>query len=264
MHSEVEDGELVRFRSEARRLLKERCGDEKLSSAVEDTPVSDSQKNSEPDAIWDGQAVCAAGDEQVLQCEHGSANGRGVFVYSGSESPDNHPTLVCVHFEASYLRPFEREQLVDARCVVTEFDWRYESQRSDVVGIRNWATSAVNHAPMQIPAALKNQCNQVFPDALYCTPTLIIFPDTSSRSRVGICRLRTSDSVLGLGALLRIGSWNSRWECESKSLDVPDRDERLTVEERSCIPDHLGRQQNPFCRFPYLPVARRPVRTFLD
>lgn len=261
--SRMQSGELARFQVAASQLLMQRCGEEVLSHRHEDGSLQTQDKNPVSGDVWDGSAVCAQGHDQVLQCEHRAANGRGIFVYAGNATPENSPTLVCVHFEATYRRPFEREQLVDARCVVTEFDWRYEAVRSDVSGIGNWMMTPVNHSPVQIPAALKEQCSQVFPDALYCTPTLIVFPESSGKS-VGICHLRTHDSILGLGALLKIGSWNSRWECESKNLDIPDRDVRLSVEERSCIPDHLGQQRNPFCRFPYLPVARRPVRTFIE
>lgn len=259
----MKSGEIARFQMVASQLFMQRCGEEVRSRRQEDGSLQHQDRNPVSGDVWDGIAVCAQGNEQILQCEHRASNGRGIFVYAGRATPENSPTLVCVHFEATYRRPFEREQLVDARCVVTEFDWRYEALRSDVSGIGNWMTKPVNHSPVQIPAALKEQCSQVFPDALYCTPTLIVFPETSGRS-VGICHLKTHDSILGLGSLLKIGSWNSRWKCESKNLDIPDRDLRLSVEERSCVPDHLGQQRSPFCRFPYLPVARRPLRTFLE
>lgn len=230
----------------------------------EDDPLGQTQGSADPaHLIWDGTALCQTADERLLHCEHKPESGRGLFVYAGRSSLENSPSLVCVHYEASYRSPFELEQQVAARCVVSEFDWRYEASRSDVLGIKNWLQADVAHHPLEIPAALKEQCVSVFQDAIYCTPTFIVFPETDP-TRVGICHLKTVDRVFGLGALLRIGSWNSRWECESKSLQVPDRDERLSVEERSCVPDHLGRQQTPFCRFPYLPVARRPVRTYID
>ncbi len=262
--AENSDTNFSRFKKEAESFLQVRCGNERRGSlAYEDSIPPQAANPDLQDTVWDGTALCQTADERVLHCEHRGENGRGMFVYAGQSLLENSPSLVCAHFEATYRSPFELEQQVAARCVVTEFDWRYEAQRSDALGIKNWLASRVNHSPLQIPDALKKQCAAVFPDALYCTPTLIVFPESDS-TRVGVCQLKTYDRVFGLGALLRIGSWNSRWECESKSTLLPDKDDRLSVEERSCVPDHLGRQMTPFCRFPYMPVARKPLRTYIE
>lgn len=262
--AENRDANFSRYSKEAESFLQARCGAKSKGSPVhEDQEPPQSTTPDLQDSVWDGTALCQTADERVLHCEHRGENGRGMFVYAGQPSLENSPSLVCAHFEATYRSPFELEQQVAARCVVTAFDWRYESQRSDALGIKTWLASRVNHSPLQIPAALKKQCAAVFPDALYCTPTLIVFPESDS-TRVGVCQLKTHDRVFGLGALLRIGSWNSRWECESKSTLLPDEDERLSVEERSCVPDHLGQQMTPFCRLPYMPVARKPLRTYIE
>lgn len=261
--SSLESGS-SRFRSTAERFLRSSCDGEGSQLAHQEDQDRPASKLDDPvNVVWDGVALCQTANERILHCEHKAGGGRGLFVYAGQDSLENSPSLVCVHYEATYHSPFEREQEVSARCVVTEFDWRYESSRSDVVGIKNWLSADVMHSPIQIPAALKQQCSSVFPDALYCTPTLIVFPETDS-TRVGICQLKTHDRLFGLGPILRVGSWNSRWDCESKSLVIPNPDERLSVEERQCVPDHLGRQQKPYCRLPYLPVARRPLRTYLE
>jgi hypothetical protein len=254
-----------RFKEVVSEAFDLRCKnkDQENDKAQGQDDASDSVDRSQKFQIWDGAAQCRSGDERIQVCEHGSANGRGLFVYASSRSLENRPSLVCAHFESNYRNPFEHEQVIDGRCVVTEFDWRYESARSDVYGIRNWLKSEVNHSALEIPAALKAQCSQIFPDALYCTPTLIIFPE-SEESRVGVCRLRTHDRVLGLGAILRVGRWNSQWDCQSVSMLVPDKDSRLSSAERECVPDHLGQLKTPFCRLPYMPVARRPVRTYME
>lgn len=252
-----------RYKEVAREAFAEHCknkGEEKDKS--QDAP-SDTASQSKNFQVWDGAALCRSSDERIQVCEHGSSNGRGLFVYSSTRSLENRPSLVCAHFESNYRNPFEHEQLIDGRCVITEFDWRYESARSDVYGVQNWLKSEVNHTALEIPAALKTQCSQVFPDAIYCTPTFIVFPE-SDESRVGVCRLQTQDRVLGLGAILRVGRWNSQWDCQSISMLVPDRDSRLSTAQRECVPDHLGEIQTRFCRFPYLPVARRPVRTYME
>ncbi|MBM3383165.1 MAG: hypothetical protein FJY29_12110 [Betaproteobacteria bacterium] len=259
--TEVQSTESVRWRKRAQTFFQARCAEQLTGKmGFEDAPAL-SDKSA--DAIWDGTALCSAGDQRLIRCEHRGENGRGLLVYAGRDSWDNSPTLVCAHVEATYRSPFEHEQQVAARCVVTEFDWRYEGLRSDVYGVINWLLQKAPHAPLQIPAALKSQCTEVFPDAIYCTPTLIVFPETDP-TRVGICQLNTHDRVLGLGAILKIGSWNSHWVCESKSLIVPDMDSRLSVEERQCVPDHLGQHKTPYCRFPYMPVARKPVRTYIE
>ncbi|MEY2987250.1 MAG: hypothetical protein RJB13_771 [Pseudomonadota bacterium] len=252
-----------RFKEAAQATFDSRCRgkneENDKGQVASDEPIDHVQKFQ----IWDGDAICRTADDRIQACEHGSFNGRGLFVYSSSQSLENRPSLVCAHFELNYRSPFEYEQLIDGRCVVTEFDWRYESARSDVHGIQNWLKTDVNHSALEIPAALKTQCSLVFPDAIYCTPTFIVFPEPDD-SRVGVCRLRTHDRVLGLGAIFRIGRWNSQWDCQSVSMLVPDRDSRLSVGERACIPDHLGQLQTSFCRLPYMPVARRPVRTYME
>lgn len=252
-----------RYKEAAREIVEMRCSAQNRENDKAQGASDDTVDQTQSFQIWDGTALCRKSDERIQVCEHGAANGRGLFVYSSSRSLENRPSLVCAHFESNYRNPFEQEQVVDGRCVVTEFDWRYESARSDVYGIKNWLKAGVNHTALEVPAALKAQCSQVFPDAIYCTPTFIVFPE-SDETRVGICRLRTHDSVLGLGAILRIGRWNSQWECQSISMAVPDRDTRLSTAERQCVPDHLGQLQTPFCRLPYLPVLRRPVRTYME
>ncbi|NBO38851.1 hypothetical protein EBU99_09735 [bacterium] len=255
----------TRFSRQAAELFAHACarkGD--ANKATEDDPNSEPNNApvSDADALWDGEALCPVGHERILECEHNGKNGRGMFVYSGSDSPVNSPTLVCAQFEATFRSLFEFGQEIDSRCVVTEFDWRYEAQRSDVYGMKTWLESEVSRAPLGIPAALKDQCQKVFSDALYCTPTVIILPEKDPSS-LSICQLKTFDHVFGFGPFLHIGSSNSSWTCKSKSLLIPNRDERLSVEELSCVPDDLGQLMNPYCRFPYMPVAREPVRTFI-
>lgn len=255
--------ESERFKKVAKAAFELRCVSQEKERDDSKKDASDSPDPSKKFQVWDGSAVCRSSDERIQVCEHGSENGRGLFVYSSSRSLEIRPTLVCAHFESNFRNPFEHEQLVDGRCVVTEFDWRYESGRSDVYGIKNWLKSDVNHASLEIPAALKTQCSAVFPDAIYCTPTFIVFPE-AEESSVGVCRLKTNDRVLGFGAFLRIGRWNSQWECDRVSMLVPDKDSRLSIAERECVPDHLGQLKTPFCRMPYLPVARKPIRTYLE
>lgn len=252
-----------RFQGLAEKLVNHRCNG---PATENDSPVNQAADTIDPDQkfqVWDGTALCRGSDERIHLCEHNPDTGRGLFVYSSRRSLENSPSLVCIHFESNYKSPFEREQLIDGRCVVTEFDWRYESARSDVYGIKNWLRKDVNHAALEIPAILKSQCSELFPDAIYCTPTFIVFPE-SDESRIGVCRLKTHDRVLGIGPILRVGRWNSEWVCESVSMLVPDKDARLSSAERECVPDHLGELKTSFCRYPYLPVARRPIRTFLE
>ncbi|MEN9529465.1 MAG: hypothetical protein RI932_1338 [Pseudomonadota bacterium] len=258
---ESRDSESKRWQKRAEDFHQAHCRAQGENTRSSSSSPNLSDKGA--DAIWDGSALCNSADERLIHCEHRGENGRGLLVYAGRNSWDNSPTLVCAHYEATYRSPFEHEQQVASRCVVTEFDWRYEGLRSDVYGVKNWLYQKTLHSPLQIPAALKSQCSEVFPDAIYCTPTLIVFPE-SDPNRVSTCQLNTNDRILGLGAILRVGSWNSRWVCESKSLIEPDKDARLSVEERQCVPDHLGQQKTPYCRFPYMPVARRPIRTYLE
>jgi hypothetical protein len=259
--SESRDADPNRWQKRAQAFYQAHCGEkgEKSGSAADSPTLVDKSA----DAIWDGTALCNTADSRLIHCEHRGENGRGLLVYAGRDSLENSPTLVCAHFEATYRSPFEHEQQIAARCVVTEFDWRYEGLRSDVYGVKNWLQQKTAHSPLQIPGALKSQCTEVFPDAIYCTPTLIVFPE-SDPTRVSTCQLSTHDRVLGLGAVLRVGSWNSRWVCESRSLITPDKDTRLSIEERACVPDHLGQHKTSYCRFPYMPVARKPLRTYIE
>lgn len=246
-----------RFKNVADRFWKKLCDD-----ASEDGTAVQVDASPKDVQIWDGQPLCRTGDERILHCSHNSVTGRGLFVYSGSDTTQNSPTLVCAHFSASSRSPFDYLQETGSRCVVTEFDWRYESLRSDVRGVYNWQSSPIGSAALQIPALLTEQCSKVFSDAAYCTPTLIVLREKEETS-ISTCALRTHDQRFGVGPFLRINSSNSRWHCERKSLLVPNKDERLSVEERSCIPDEFGRIKNDYCRLPYLPVVRRPVRTYL-
>ncbi|MEN9810038.1 MAG: hypothetical protein RLZZ488_1605 [Pseudomonadota bacterium] len=257
LRTDDSDPTLDRFKSVAEKLWSKVC-----SNTAEDNTAADSSAPQQDVLIWDGQPVCRNTDERVLQCQHNPKTGRGLFVYAGSHALQNSPTLVCAHFTASSRSPFDFLQETDSRCVVTEFDWRYESSRSDVRGLHSWVVSPIGSAALQIPALLKEQCSSVFSDAVYCTPTLIVLHEQDS-TRMSICGLKTHDQLFGIGPLLRISSSNSRWVCESKSTLIPDQDSRLSVEERSCIPDHLGRLANDYCRLPYMPIARRPVRTYL-
>jgi hypothetical protein len=247
--------ELARFVKQASLLLK-RC-----ESGHEDDQAA-SLPAKVDDATWDGNPHCGGAGQRVLHCEHNPVTGRGLFVFSGSETPENSPTLVCAHFEATSRSPFDYLQEVGSRCVVTEFDWRYEGLRSDVFGLKSWLKSPVGRAALRIPAALRDQCTQVFADSVYCTPTLVILPERDP-NQVTICSLETKDHSFGLGPVLHINSLNSRWTCTSKLLLIPNRDERLSVAERNCVPDHLGRLMNDYCKLPYMPVSRSPVRTYI-
>lgn len=246
-----------RFRVMAKDLLEARC-----LKTVEDDHQQKSTDNSAGNAIWDGQPMCRDQNPRVLACEHNPSTGRGLFVLSGSDSPLNSPSLVCAHFEGVLRSPFDVSQEVDSRCVLTEYDWRYEGSRSDVQGMTTWVKSPARVSSLQIPMLLREQCQKVFADAYYCTPTLIILPERDPNN-VSVCGLKTRDQVFGFGPILRIASSNSRWECESKSLLIPDKDVRLSVEERSCIPDHLGQLMSDNCRLPYMPVARKPLRIYI-
>ncbi|MEY3902214.1 MAG: hypothetical protein RL189_1520 [Pseudomonadota bacterium] len=246
-----------RFKSAAEKLWSKVC-----SHSTEDTTAVDTAASQQDVIVWDGQPVCRNSDERVLHCNHNPKTGRGLFVYAGSDSLYNSPTLVCAHFTASSRSPFDFLQETDSRCVVTEFDWRYESSRSDVNGLHTWVSSLIGSAALQIPALLKEQCSSVFSDSVYCTPTLVVLQEQDP-TRMSFCGLKTHDQLFGIGPFLRITSSNSRWICESKSTLIPDKDSRLSVEERSCIPDHLGGLANDYCRLPYMPVARRPIRTYL-
>lgn len=258
LSSESVSSELKRFNKVASEIVSTHCH----RGAEDDSTQPQAAQPPVKVDLWDGKSRCLMDSQRVLQCEHNGASGRGLFVYSGSESYTNSPSLVCAHFAATGRSPFELYQEVDHRCVLTEFDWRYESSRSDVQGMKTWLKTEVAHSNLQIPASLAEQCQRVFPDALYCTPTLIVLRERNP-DEVSICGLKTRAQLLGLLPLLRISSLNSRWACESKSLLSPDSDQRLSVEERSCVPDHLGRLMNNYCRLPYMPVARHPVRTFI-
>jgi hypothetical protein len=249
--------DLARFKKQASELFK-KCN--ATHEEDDDTPTPVPVKA--VDSSWDGIPHCGLSDGRLLHCEHNPVTGRGLFALSSTSSPENSPTLVCAHFEASSRSPFDYLQEVASRCVVTEFDWRYEGSRSDVVGLKTWLKSPVGSAALRIPAVLREQCSQVFADSLYCTPTLVVLPERDS-AQVTVCSLETRDYRFGFGPVLHVHSLNSRWTCESKSLFIPDKDERLSVAERSCVPDHLGRLMNDYCRLPYMPVSRTPVRTYI-
>ncbi|NBX18109.1 MAG: hypothetical protein EBR09_12170 [Proteobacteria bacterium] len=247
--------ELHRFKNQADSLIH-KC----LSPREDDSSAA--AQVSPQDAVWDGVPLCGQDKTRTLLCEHNPLTGRGLFAYSSASSPENSPTLVCAHFEGTSRSPFDFLQEAGSRCVVTEFDWRYESSRSDVAGLKSWVKSPVGSAALQIPSLLKEQCSQVFGDSVYCTPTLVILPEKDP-AQVTICSLETKDYRFTFAPVLQVNSLNSRWTCESKSLFLADKDQRLSVAERSCVPDHLGRLMNDYCRLPYMPVARKPVRTYI-
>jgi hypothetical protein len=248
----------IRFKGIAQKFFAKSCTQTPVgllySSALEGP--------ADPIVLWDGVPICQTGNSQILSCQHNAKTGRGLFIYSASDSPERASTLVCAHFEATSKNPIEFLQEVDSRCVVTELDWRYEFVRSDVQGVNTWVSSPIGQTALQMPSFLREQCRDSFSDAVYCTPTLIALPEKDS-SHLTLCSLRTQDYRFGLGPILTIASSNSRWECQSKSLIVPDKDRRLSVEERACVPDQIGQLMNVYCRLPYVPVARHPLRVFI-
>ncbi|NBW82318.1 hypothetical protein EBR21_11245, partial [bacterium] len=176
-----------RFSALARSIYTERCAR---------SPENDSQKpdSAKPpvDETWDGKPICKDSDRRTIACSHNTITGRGLFAYSGSSGPINSPTLVCAHYEISSRSPLDFTQEVDSRCVLTEFDWRYEGSRSDVFGMHDWLNSSKGATSLSMPGWLKDQCSRSFPDALYCTPSLIVLPE-SDPSSLSICALKTRD-----------------------------------------------------------------------
>lgn len=246
-----------RFQILSERILSQRCA-----------PISENgQKQNDTsqkvtDLPWDGKPFCKKDSSRMLECDFNSATGRGLLVLGSSDSPENSPSLICAHFAATSRSPLEYLREINARCIRAEYDWRYENTRSDIRGMLAWVNSPVGHAPITIPASLIDQCQTTFSDAFYCTPTLIVLPELKPSS-LTTCALQTMDYALGLGPILRVSSLNSAWKCESKSLLTTDVDQRLSVEERSCVPDDLGRLMNHYCRLPYMPITREPWRTYV-
>ena len=105
--------------------------------------------------------------------------------------------------------------------------------RSDLKGLFYWIDKKTKYDPVKIPEPLMTQCKEVFKDAYFCTPTLIVLP-TIEDDVVDICQMKTKNTDVRVP--LRVAKANSKWDCKSTDMKEPTFKEKLDRKEHLCVP----------------------------
>ena len=122
--------------------------------------------------------------------------------------------------------------------------------RSDLKGLFNWIDKKTKYDPVKIPKPLMTQCSEVFKDAYFCTPTLIVLPTTED-DVVDICSMKTKNIDVRV-PFLRVVKANSKWDCKSVDMKVPTFKEKLDKDDHLCVPRDSGKIKKS-CLLPYIP-----------
>ena len=122
--------------------------------------------------------------------------------------------------------------------------------RSDIKGLFYWIDKKTKYDPVKIPQPLMTQCNEVFKDAYFCTPTLIVLP-TIEEDVVDICQMKTKNTDIRV-PFLRVAKANSKWDCQSTDMKEPTFKEKLDKKEHLCVPRDSGNIKKS-CLLPYIP-----------
>jgi hypothetical protein len=244
------------------RWLEDKLNGLLPTEVLEDTSGGAPQSNT-PDAKpkkqiapWTSQPLCNNKWGDLPQCSFNHKNGHGLFVLKQPQVVNDPNFLVCVNMAGQQQSWIDHRELISARCQVSSMDWEYGSGRSDYRGVLNWLTDNARDEAITMPALLATQCNQVFPEAAICSPSLLVLP-TSSANEFDVCALHTLRQGINL-IILEVHQGNSKWKCERKDLNKPDRQERLSVAEWSCVPNAWG-YVDKLCPLPYIPTTE-PLR----
>ena len=213
--------------------------------------------------LWDGKPQCTDEANSVacwFSFEHG---GRGLFIHK-NETTGNF--LVCASTAGRLDIPIHKQAVVTTQCAVSSVPWDYYAhlsgyalnQRPDIKGVLRWNTwSSSRWGKMTIPAGIQDQCATSFPDALYCSPLMLILRN-SNPAKLDVCQLRTKeDNVWALG--FTFNSKTSSWTCRTEDMSVVGNNENITSSERYCLPWQVG-TYNHECATPYIPRQEHPAQ----
>lgn len=222
-----------------------------------------------PSEIWNTAPRCDAGERRVRLCRYSHETGRGLFLYRHDvrAAPSNY--LVCALSSNSNGGPFSTSYAITSECRVSSLSWDAYlpldpsplHMRSDVVGVLTWPDQDARGTPIELPVALATQCEQAFPEAAFCSPTLIALP-VPGRGLIDVCSLRTIRRGVGL-PFIRIESASSKWRCQRMDLEkriVFDPNSPIPVGEENCVADDSGAIDGS-CQFPYVPRTQDDWRS---
>jgi hypothetical protein len=219
--------------------------------------------------VWQEQPHCIQDSRKVYKCSYNHDRGRGMFIYERPTPPVLQHYLVCAQSAGESSGMFGSGYSITSRCVVSTLDWyayvRLDPQmriRSDVRGVLRWENGSALTRPIQLPRFLAEQCSSAFPEAIHCSPTLMILPTTNA-DLVDVCGLHSERRAFGL-QFIQISSASSRWKCTRADLRVQTPDENPhSVRESECIPDFTG-MVDASCDLPFLPRQQYPIHVKRD
>lgn len=242
---------------------------------------------------WKRQPNCQAHDK-TFRCRYNHSSGRGLFILRQPtftwEKRNSYPTpwpqyLVCAQgaylksFGAighrvevlhscristvlfdQYLKTLEHSQSPDI-IAPNELDMVPIDLRSDVMGLIRWTLSPGRGKALAIPNELGEQCQGIFSDAYYCSPTLIVLP-TYKGDKVDVCTMK-ADIKRFTFIVASFSRVESQWFCQRMDIGKPIIDEDHHEHKTHCIP-HLNGEIHSSCILPYIPVRQEVhlVRSF--
>jgi hypothetical protein len=220
------------------------------NSLEEDVSEADSISSA---SVWRTQPRCNAGHGPIANCTFRHQNGRGFFTLAERGRYSFPNALACVMNAGSGNWLLESDYVISSRCLVSSVDWRAPSGRSDVLGLFQWLEEPAARKPIELPSALANQCESSFPEAAFCSPTLLVLPSKHAH-KFDVCGLHTRRHSMN-GIVFRIATGTSKWKCETKDLRVVDEQKRLSDAEWHCVPNRWGNVSN-MCLLPYIPTTK--------
>ncbi len=203
--------------------------------------------------VWSSQPKCKERVGVIPYCEFRHTNGRGLFALSQNDKLWAPNFLVCASTAGSQQMAFGSDYLIETKCRISNVDWIAGSGRPDVQGLFYWLEQPATRTSIEIPQALAQQCDTMFPEAVFCSPTLMVLP-TQKRDFVDVCSLETYLAKVDF-VVVRVSSGNSRWTCETKNLRNVDAQENLTAQEWGCVPNQFGKTDGR-CALPYIPTTQ--------
>jgi hypothetical protein len=234
-----------------------------IERRLNQTVESGSAQNTPP-SIWTSEPFCNQNSGNVLACKYSHTNERGIFILKQPNKLSFANYLVCTQSADETSGLFASGYAIKSRCELSSVHWQSyanldpsQEMRSDVKGLLNWTNQTTNSRPISMPQLLADQCATAFPEALYCTPTLMVLP-TKTDEKVDVCGLQTEKWALG-AVVISITSASSKWVCTQFDLSNTVTENNLSYAEAQCIPN-ANSEYDSSCDLPYIPRTQEKIR----
>jgi hypothetical protein len=195
---------------------------------------------------------CNTGIGPIPNCTFNEENGRGLFTMGQTAFQKKPNFLVCVMSAGAGSWMLHSDYIIKGRCLVSGIDWKDTPPRSDVDGVFNWLEASAHRSPIALPQPLSEQCRQAFPEAAFCSPSMVVLP-TRDTNVFDICSLHSHQNQWNV-VLFRINNSNSHWDCETKDLRVVDQQIEFGGRDWECVPNVVGHVNNR-CILPFVPTT---------